>query len=196
MRKVAAIVFVLFATTCGSATAQKNKVGFFIGQWQPNSLKVEEPASVFSGTADSSPFLSLHGDFHFWAEISLHTSVGYWGHLFRKGDSYNTLSIFPIDLGIEHALVSQSALSPYALYGAGLLLVSYSEGRHIRKPFRLKQLSVGFEIFLITGIQIKPVQPFGIDINFGYIIANLPSDLGINKDYSGLRATIGLFLSF
>jgi len=173
----------------------QNRIGLSYGQWQPNSLETEEPASVFSGTADSTPYLALHADWHVFAEISLHTSAGYWSHLFRKRGGPETITILPFEVGLEHELVAHSPITPYAIYGAGLLLASFHSGNFTKLPRKFARPTAGFDIFLVTGIRFMPLAPLGGELNFGYVVAVLPKKLGVG-DYSGLRATVGIFVEF
>ena len=190
-----ALLLLLVVLGISGAAGAQNRAGIGLGQWQPNSLAEERPASVFSGTADSSPFIQLQADLKLFPDVALHVSLGHWAHRFHKSDEPSTITMLPIEIGLKHILVSQTAINPYAVYGAGLLLASYGRSLHKSSLPNLSNFSTGFDIFLTTGIQVTPFQPLGLDLNFGYIVAVLPKKLGVG-DYSGLRATVGLFFIF
>jgi|GEM_PF-1888946 hypothetical protein len=183
--------------------AQDFRIGLYMGQWQPNTLQTEPTSSVFAGTADSSPYLALHWDFPFYQSVSIHASFGRWAHVFRqkphRGNTLlkdATLIIIPLEFGVEHDLIEDFPLSPYVLYGGGILLADKVPGDRVTSFRLVEKPSVGFDLFLITGFQFTVAGPVGLDVNFGYIIAALPENLGVGKDYSGIRALLGLYINY
>ena len=186
--------FLCLGTLC--AQDSKTKFAINVGQWQPNHLATDEPGSVFSGTADSTPFYAVHFSRRFVGDLSIHLSVGYWAHFFDRPDQPVTLRVTPIEIGLEQSLIIDSNISPYVNYGAGLLLTSTVNGDRLYK-FALGDVSeLGFEIYLIAGIRSSIFRRLGLDLNFGYVVANLPESLGVGKDYSGIRATVGVVYSY
>ena len=192
--KIIPILILVFSFISGDLHAQdkKNKIGIIIGQWQPNLLKDEKPASVFQGTANSSPYLAINYDRSIWKEIGFHFSIGAWTHLFEEPEETSTLVITPIEVGIEHELISNSIISPYVLYGTGILLGKEIKGDKL-KSLNLGSFSnTGFGFFLLTGIRFAPLKYMDFDLNFGYSYAKFPDTIGSLEDYSGVRATFGI----
>ncbi|MEE9170565.1 MAG: hypothetical protein V3U73_12450 [bacterium] len=178
------------------AQTSKGKFGISVGQWQPNQLSTDEIGSVFSGTADSTPFYAVHYSRHLFGDIALHLSIGYWAHFFDRPDKPITVRVTPIEIGVEQSLISDSNISPYVAYGVAALLTSTVDGNRLYKLTPGNASKVGFEIYLIAGIQADIFRPIGVELNFGYVVANLPESLGVGKDYSGIRATFGLVYSY
>lgn len=193
MKKVFSIIVVAFLPfQILWAQPSKNSVGFSVGQWQPSQLKTESPSSVFSGSADSTPFYSLHFSRHIFGDVGAHLSIGYWAHFFDRDIDPFTLRVVPVHLGVKQSLIDDSIISPYVIYGGGLLFANTIEGEKINKSGPGKLSKTGFEIFLLTGIQTDLISRFGLNLNFGYVVANMPESLGVGVNYSGLRATVGV----
>lgn len=174
------------------AKSKKNKIGIIVGQWQPNLLKDEKPASVFHGTANSTPYWAINYDRSLWGEIGLHFSIGSWAHLFEEPEKSSTLIITPIEIGIEHNLISNSNISPYVLYGSGILLGKENNGDKLKSLHFGSFANTGFCLFLLTGLRFTPSDFVDFDLNFGYSYAKFPNTVGSLEDYSGVRATLGL----
>lgn len=183
-------LLLLYRSDAVSAKERKNKVGFLIGQWQPNLIRDEKPVSVFGGTANSSPYLGINYERIIWKNISTHLSLGYWSHLYDNNNQ--TVSIMPIEFGIEHELIENFPISPYVLYGMEVLFGKTAEGNRLKK--------IGFDhfshtalgVFLITGIRLAPLSNVEMVLNFGYIYARFSENMDTIEDYSGLRATVGI----
>ena len=188
------VFFFLFEITWAKTT--KSTLGISIGQWQPNQINTESPSSVFSGTADSTPFYSLYLSRHIFGDIEVHILIGYWAHFFDRDIDPFTLRILPIQIGVKQTLIDDSSISPYVIYGGGLLFANTIKGEQIQKSGPGKLTKTGFEIFLLTGIQLDLIGPIGLNLNFGYVVANMPESLGVGVNYSGLRATIGVNYSY
>ncbi|HDL19531.1 MAG TPA: hypothetical protein ENH29_10785 [Bacteroidetes bacterium] len=170
----------------------KNKIGLTIGHWQPNLLINEKPASVFNGTANSLPYLSINYDRAVWGNVNVHLSVGYWAHRYDSSEPKTTLVISPLEFGLEHELVDNFIVTPYVLYGAGLLLGKCETGNRLKEVNINHFTQTGLDLFLQTGLRIAPVSSFEIDLNLGYLYAKFPKKIGSGTDYSGIRATIGI----
>lgn len=187
----------LFLSLAGMLQAQtKGTVGIGVGQWQPNQLETETPGSVFAGTADSTPFYSLYFSRYLFGDISLRITLGYWAHLFDRDENPRTVHITPIEFGLEQNLIKDSSISPYVVYGGSALLVNTEQGDHLKSFSAFKTEKIGFEIYLIAGIQGALSSHIGADLNFGYVVANLPESLGVGKDYSGARVSFGMFYKY
>jgi len=190
------VVFIFLLSENLWAQSTKSSMGFFIGRWQPNQLNNESLSSVFSGTADSTPFYSIHFSRPLFGDVGVHFSIGYWAHFFDRDIDPFTLRILPIQIGVKQSLIDNSSISPYVIYGGGLLLANKIKGEHIQRIGPGKLSKTVFEIFLLTGIQVDLIGPIGLNLNFGYVVANMPESLGVGVNYSGLRATIGVVYSY
>ncbi len=191
-KQILFLIIILLWPNFSYTQVKKNKLGIIFGQWQPNLLKSEKPISVFTGTANSSPYFALNYDRVLFGNIGAHFSVGYWNHLFERADHDETLSILPLEFGIEHQLIDNFVLSPYVLYGAGFLL-GRSEKKDKLKNFSLDHFTTtGIGFFLLTGLRFLPLETIELDLNFGYLYARFPIKVGSGEDYSGVRATLGI----
>jgi len=178
------------------AGTRKNKLGLLYGQWQPNLLKSEKSASVFAGTANSTPYMAMNFDHVLYGTVAFHLSLGYWAHLYEESAQKNTLVIIPLEMGIEHQLIDNSPISPYVLYGGGMLFGTTLAGDRLNK-FRISRLGErGFELFLLTGLRIIPFRFINFDLSFGYLYAKFPRTLGVGDDFSGVRALVGIHYIF
>lgn len=178
------------------AGGSKNKIGITVGHWQPNLLINEKPASVFSGTANSLPYFSINYNRAVGRNVNVHLSAGYWAHRYNSSESKSILIISPLEFGLEHELVENFLLTPYVLYGAGFLLGKCETGIRLKEININRFTQTGLDLFLLTGLRIAPVSFFEIDLNIGYLYAKFPKKIGSGKDYSGIRATIGINYPF
>ncbi len=186
------LLFLLSFAFEAQAGAKKHKLGLLYGQWQPNMLKSEKSASVFAGTANSTPYLAINFDHDLYGAVAFHLSLGYWAHLYEESAQKNTMVIIPLELGIEQQLIDNSPISPYVLYGGGMLFGTTLAGNRLNK-FQISRLSErGFELFLLTGLRFTPFRFINLDLSFGYLYAKFPRVLGIGNDYSGVRAVVGM----
>jgi len=192
LRSFLLLAFLFLSLNSSQAQTKNNKLGIIIGQWQPNTLRDDKPASLFKGTASSTPYLAINYDRLVLGGVKAHFSIGYWSHLFEEPGRTYTIKINPIEIGIEHELIDDFIISPYVLYGAGLLFGKSQEGDQLKNISLNNFGSIGIDLFLLTGIRITPFQPIDVDINFGYLYAKFPKEFGSTTEFSGVRASVGI----
>ncbi|RKY77877.1 hypothetical protein DRQ00_06230 [candidate division KSB1 bacterium] len=200
MRKFSGLILVGLLITISSATTGAPKeLGILYGQWQPLNLTTQTTASLFQGIADTSPYFALFFNTHIAKGIYLQQTIGFWNQKKVKILWIQSVLIIPFYLNIKHRLVEKSPLSPFVSYGAGLLLgiENHQTGTIPTTNTETTQATqLGFEFNISTGIDVTICRHLGLNLSFCYCYAKFPQKLGETDDYTGSRATVGIFYVF
>ncbi len=172
--------------------AQSFEAFLLTGQWQPQTLTTQNTASLFAGSAKSTPYFQVCLCEPIRSGLFFGQALGYWHQKEVNTAEVRTLSLVPVNLFLKHRLVVDSPIMPYVSYGGGAVLAL----RHSRNPSVGLPPQVGMDIFVETGIDAHLRRPFGAHLSFAYHYTKFQADVGETDDFTGPQGMFGIFWQF
>jgi len=183
----ATAIILLFLGLSNQALANRYKAGFSVNYYKPSDSNFKEPYRAGNMMFGLSLGINLLKRFEFRGELNYFRVKGEMT-LSKEEITY----IFtPLVAGLRYKVFKAGRIGPYL--GLGADLCSYKE----KVPERYGKVS-GSKIGLHgeIGTLVKLAERFHLDINVRYLYVFNKSLNGIEREFGGLRAGIGIEFLF
>ncbi|MBD3289844.1 outer membrane beta-barrel protein [candidate division KSB1 bacterium] len=189
------LVWLNSARADDSGMFDKMSIGLEFGTWKPNNLRSTEtpftisPASkyFYFGSSVMSP---ISGN------LQLRTTLGYFNY--HKNDETSrkkTVCLIPVLADLKYLLISDSRLSPYVSYGAGLY-IGDDRFSQIFSSSEDKNTAIGYGLNFGTGFDLLITENWAAGLEFRYHYLRFSDVLIFTEDYSGPKINMTVFYLF
>ena len=189
------LIWLNFAHADDSGQFDKLSIGLEFGTWKPNNLRTTETPFTISRSSKyfyfGSFFLSPIS-----SNLQLRITLGYFNYSKHEDTlQKKKVCLIPVLADLKYLLISDSRLSPYVSYGAGLYIGDDSFSQ-IFSSTEDKNTAIGYGLNFGTGFDLLITEKWAAGLEFRYHYLRFSDVLIFTDDYSGPKINLNLFYLF
>jgi len=166
-------------------------VGFEIGSWRPNNLRSTEDPMAFS-MSKKYLYLGALMQAPISNNLSLRLSIEHFDY--SSAGENKTIVLVPVLFDIKYILISDSPISPFVSYGAGIFIGDPELKKII--SFEFNDKNVGYGLNFGTGFDFIISRHWFVGLEFRYHYLKFSKVVIFTDDYSGPKINLTLYYRF